>query len=283
MRPVPEAVRVFMAELDPEKRAATRLLQTCERTRGGSERFINNVAALLCAYQEPQMLEAFLRIVPNDTPLGFRVEGIDLRGSEWRGRYLHGMEFETCVLDEADFSGTHISDLRVVGTSLHDADFRDARIESMTIDNAERVFGRAESLALLARLGAHTGLERASVRASIMDERRSEIVALVRGRLNRFYVPGSSDAEDSRWDSSIQERNIYGGMRQGDAKFIRSKVVPRMVSSGILERTRRHGLVIYHLTDVAKDDARALIERDEVTGYVGELIERLLGREPAVT
>jgi hypothetical protein len=281
IRPLPEEVRAFIAELDVRGETARRLLTACGESARRSARFVNNVAALIAAYGEREVLDTFLRVVPSDVPLGFRIESLDLSDSQWTDRYLHGMEFVNCSLMGATFVGAHISEMALLHTNVRNARFDETRIDSLTVDRGERIFGRPDVLATLDRLGAITGLERPDVRASLVQEGRLQLIELIRGRLNRFYVAGRSDTEDSRWDSSIQERNLYGGVNPAAAKFVKSKLVPRMVSVGILERSRAHGLVIYRLTDAAEDDARALMERDEVTGLVAELVERLSGREQA--
>lgn len=275
LRPIPEEVRSFVAEVDDSQGMAHWLLEGADLSARSSERFANNAAAILCAYGASRLLNRFLAIVGRDVPLGFRVDGLDLRDSDWRDRFLHGMEFGNCALDHADFGGAHISELELYGTSVKGTAFENARIDSLAIDHAERVYGRAEVLGALARLGATTGLDDAATRRHVVEERRTEVIAIVTSRLHRFYVAGTSDTADSRWDSSIQERNLYGGVHPAEAKFVKSKVVPKMVSLGILQRSRLHGLVIYHLTNHAEDDARALLERGEVTGVIAGLVDRL--------
>ena len=53
-----------------------------------------------------------------------------------------------------------------------------------------------------------------------------------------------------------------------------------MVKTEILGSFRKHAVVIYHLLDDARNDARALVERDEVVGKVEAAVRRLVDDQP---
>ena len=276
-RPLPEEVRSFLAELDETAALPAALLGGGGVAERPSERLVNNVGALCGSYGDPRLVTTLVQVAPIEVPLSFAVFGLDLADSNWSKRFINGMQFTDCDLSRASFQATHVSELTLRTTLVEGADFSGARIDSLLIDGHERRFGQLECLRALADMGASTGLTTPAARKDLRAARRREIVEIVKGRLNRFYVAGASDRADSRWDDSILERNLYGGVRPGDAKFIKSKVVPRMLSLGILERSRLHGNYVFHLTDAAEDDARTLMEQGEPAGLLEELVDRLAG------
>jgi hypothetical protein len=275
-RPLPEEVRSFLAELDSAAQLPATLLGEQGVQTHPVERLVNNVGALCGTYGDPRLIMDLLSRVPIELPLAFGVSDLDLRGSDWSRRFINGMQFSACNLTGASFRDSVVSELTLRDVRLEGTDFQGARIDSLLIDGRDRLFGRLDCLRALAERGASVGLD-APARKNLRDARRQEIVEIVKGRLKRFYVAGASDRADSRWDGSIIERNLFGGMRPGDAKFTKSKVIPRMLGLGVLERSRLHGNWMFHLTDVAEDDARVLMERDETTGVIAELVDRLVG------
>ncbi len=274
-RPLPEDVRRFVGDLDLAADLPGMLLENGMISDRPSSALANNVAALLAAYRRRDLLSAFLRVLPTDCPLSFRIQELDLSGSDWRGRYLQGVEFVSCSLDGADFTSAHISELGLIETSVSGARFNGARVDSVALDFSDRAFGQLEVMNALRSRGAETGEQEPEVRRSLAERRREEIVDIVKGRLRRFYVAGRSDTQDSRWDSSILERNLFGGVDPGQMKYVRSKVVPRMLSLNILGRQRAYGDHVYHLSNEAEDDARRLLEDEEVLGMVKGLVDRL--------
>ena len=279
-RPLPEEVRLFIAELDKSAAFPSRLLQLLTVASKPTEKLANNVGALCAAYRAPELVESFLEVVPIEVSLGFDLEGVDLAGFDWSRRFLQGMKFLNCNLEGTNFQECMISEIILAGSQLSDADFRGAQIDSLTLEFGRRVFGTPDALETLANQGASCGIESPEVRNGIREQQRAELVEVVRGRLYRFYVPGQTSPTASKWDSSISERNLLGGVKPALLKFVKSEVIPAMLKEGVLARRRQHGLVIYDLADAAEDDARALIERQEVVGTVAEVVSRLAPRSP---
>jgi hypothetical protein len=95
------------------------------------------------------------------------------------------------------------------------------------------------------------------------------------GERREELVPERRIAKGSKWDVSILEMNLLGGLNQFDRRFAVSKLIPELVRAGLLTRVREHGNVVYRLKDEAKDDARRLIEEGEVSGLIETAFERL--------
>jgi hypothetical protein len=185
------------------------------------------------------------------------------------------MEFVGCDLRDARFNRSILQDVAFNRSDLAGAEFEGFEADTVAFDFDLRTFGNAQTARELEARGARTGLESTDVSAKVEATWRDEIVDLVTGRLRRFYLPGAHGPAGSRWDQSILENNVLGGLDARSRTFVRRRVVPEMVSVGILSRWREHGDIVYRLEDTAKDDARALLERGEVTGMIAELIDRL--------
>jgi hypothetical protein len=259
------------------------LTAALKRVRSQTMALVSNVGGVCAEYRDADLIKRLLARLPRDVVLSFRLVGIDLSGSDWSGRFLQGMDFTNCSLVGADFSGSALSDVALNRTAVDGARFTDAAVESLTLGFDERVFGTADALERLATLGADCGFENKERQQTLREKRHEELVELVRGRLGRFYVAGREGSEDSRWDSSIQERNLLGGVKPSDRRFIKSRLIPAMVSCGVLARRRAHGLVIYDLTDAAEDDARALMEGHDLVGTIEAVVDRLEARDASTT
>lgn len=276
-RPLPEEVRSFLSEIDKQASLADTLLESGIAVARPSDRLANNLGWVLAGYSRTDLVRAFVAQLPKDVPLSFQVRGLDLSGADFSGRFLQGMEFIECDLDEASFAQCNVTEVAFGSTSLLQTDFRGATVDSITLDYGERIFGRLDCLRELEGRGAVTDLREKAKQRDFHSERRAEVIEIVRGRLNRFYIAGTSGAPDSRWDSTIIERNLFGGVKPGESKYVKSKVIPRMIGMGVLGRSRAHGNVLYHLMDSSEDDARRLMENDEVCGVIEELVDRLVG------
>jgi hypothetical protein len=189
---------------------------------------------------------------------------------------LNGMEFSECNLENATLAGSAIGELSLHKTSIKGTNFADALPESVQFDYAARVFGSvAVSRALQSRGAA--GLRRPQ--AEIIDlERdwRKDVTELLVSRLRRFYIPGPGGApEGSRWDPSISERNLFGGLKPSFRHFTGSELVPEMLKQGILTRHREHNTVVYRLEADARDSARRLLEQGAVEASIKDVIDRL--------
>ena len=280
-RPLPEEVRTFLAEVDRDQIVPNRLIESLDASQRPTNRMADNIGSVYADYRSPELVAGLLEKLPDDVLLGFSLRGLDLSGSNWSERVLHGMEFTGCKLDGADFKDSAISEISIHRTSVDGTDFRGASIDSLTVDFGQRVFGTADALERLDALGAECGIKTKEEKRSLHGERRQELIEIVRARLNRFYLADMAGGiAGSRWDSSIQERNLLGGVKPSQIKFVKSKVVPAMVRAGVLERRRTHGLVIYDLTNECEDDARVLLERGELAGSIAEVVDRLLARDP---
>ena len=220
-RPIPEEVRGFLAELDPGGNLPRRLLDQLAATTRPAERLISNLGALIASYESRELLQALLTRVPHDVGLAFSVRDLDLSDSNWAGRLLITFSFEDCDLSRADFTDCVIADLSLDRTIIDDADFTDAGIDSLVVAGGPRTFGTPDAYRLLTERGAECGLKTESRRRSVKDQRREQLIKIIRDRLYRFYRPGQVGTSGSRWDSSIQEKNLLGGVAPGDSKFVK--------------------------------------------------------------
>jgi hypothetical protein len=278
-RPLPDEVAEFVGEVDEERALAERLLSVLERNERPSERFAKNLGAAISAYEDPVLMASYLRCLPTGIPLNLQLRSMDLSETDWSGRIAYKLEFASCRLDGASFAGSMISDLTLIDASIEGTDFSDVSIETLTLGYGDRVFGRLDVLRTLADRGALCDLPSATPKRTLEQQRRDEIKEIVKSRLKRFYLAGSApDHSGSRWDSSIKEMNLLGGVDPSDRRFVTARVLPAFRTEGILEKRRAHGDVIYDLRNVAEDDARALIERDEVVGAIAAVIDRLQGK-----
>lgn len=277
-RPIPEEVRSFLAELDPDAKLLRAILEDKASVRGGSERFINNLGAVCSSYRNLEQFNRFIEIAPKEAFLNLQVDRLDLSQTDWSGRFLQEVRFENCKLSGASFSDAYVAELWLVNTDVKGADFAGSSIDALNLGGGQWFHGRSDVLFQLQRIGAKTGLEEASVVQDLRIQRREEVIEILRSRLNRFYLAGDSDGSDSRWDTSIQERNFLGGVKPSERRFVKSQLIPAMRSEGVVEQSRAYGLVIYNLVHGAEDDARALMESDELRGRVASVVERVLAK-----
>jgi hypothetical protein len=275
-RPIPEEVTRWCAELDSDRKLPENLLDELNRASTPSAGLVQNIAAICAAYGNPALVMRVLTAAPTDLPLALRLEHLDLSRSNFSGRYFQELVFDECKLDQSDFSDSLIAELSLDKCSVSGALFEGATIESIALDYGERVFGPPEALRLLDERGARAGLEHKQAIAKARSNRSEKVIETVKRRLGRFYVPGATGShEGSKWKGEIVERNLYGGLDPADRKWVKSKVIPSMVSTDVLVRRRNHGMTLYRLTENAEDDARALIEKGQLTGRIKNLVARL--------
>ena len=220
----------------------------------------------MASYRRADLLLEFLAQVPPDVGIQFDVAGLDLSRTDWSGRLFLGMSFTDCNLDEAKFNKCAIADVAFNRCSLADAEFRDATVDSLVFSGGVRIFGTPDAFDELETRGADCGLTSEARAVTVRREREQRVVGMVRDRLYRFYRPGQAGPEGSRWDSSIKENNLFGGVAPQDRKFAKKKLIPALRSAGLISARRAHGEVIYDLDNDGEDDARVLIERNEVRG-----------------
>jgi hypothetical protein len=275
-RPLPEEVCNWCSELDTDRLLPLTLLNELEQSRSPSQAVAKNTAALCSAYSDRALIERFLAATPAELPLSVRISELDLSESDWSGRYIQELELTGCDLRRSRFEGSSITELTINRSSLEAASFANAAVQSIAVNAGERIFGPPEVLTALERLGADCGVQDEETRQQVGASWRDELKETIRSRLRRFYVPGLGDtAAGSRWKGEIQEKNLLGGLDQAERKWIKSKVIPKMISLGILSRRSPQGMTLYLLTNDAEDDARALIERGELIGLMRELVDRL--------
>lgn len=278
-RPLPEEVSGLVPELGGTSYIDMVLRATCDSQVGLSEQLLSNLGQLCAAYSDANAAERIQAIADLarscQVALGFRIVDLDLSGIDFSQEILSGMEFAGCNLTGASFRRAILQHVSFSDTILDAAEFDGFEADTVTFDYDIRAFGSAQTARELEERAAHTGLEDASLSAEVDATWRSEIADLVTGRLRRFYLPGAHSTAGSRWDQSILENNLLGGLEPRARAFVRRRIVPEMVSVGIVSRWREHGDVVYRLEDAAKDDARALIENRVVQGRVSELVDRL--------
>jgi Pentapeptide repeats (9 copies) len=211
--------------------------------------------------------------------LGFRIANVDLRGTDWSGRILDGMEFVNCDLSGARFDDATIRQIAFQSCKLKGATFNNALPHSVQFDYGPRLFGTAVMEALRARGVAQLEDEEQTLE-DLEQDWRVRVKDLLTSRMRRFYVGGTEGSKGSRWDTSILELNLLGGLNQYDRRYASSELLPKLVRDGVLIRAREHGNVVYRLSDDAKDDARRLIEDGKVSGMMEAVLERLSAVEP---
>jgi hypothetical protein len=273
-RPIPEAVAGFVAELG-DRSTAQSLFSCLGEQRTSSELLTNNVAAIVQAYRDPDLLQEFLHASDARLPLSLRLQDTRISEVSFSDRIYEDIQFVRCDLSQADFRRSTIQHLALHETSVDGSLFEGVEAHSMTLDFRTRLFGTGPILRLLAERGADCGPDFRKRLESLSRTRRDELHEIVKARLRRFYVPGMMGPEGSRWDTSIKEATLLGGLSPPDRFFVASAVVPEMRRLRLISRQREHGQVIYRLEDEAKDDARKLIENDEEVGRVRALIDRL--------
>jgi hypothetical protein len=270
-RLLPEGVATFVTELSGEK--AVENLIGCMAPQSSSM-LIDNIGSICASLRDPLYLRRFFELAPRETALTIRVEETDLSRADLGSRVLGRTQFVNCSLAGASFRGSVLRDVAFHGCDLTGAVFEGASPEIVTLDYTHRLFGAPSIFRALIERGAYCGPDFEVIEQEATVTWRTTIKELIRSRLRRFYVAGPA-AEGSRWDVSIRDRNLLGGLDQSSRMFVLADVIPAMVGLGILKREREHGEVIYRLQVKARDDARALIERDQEVGLVAELVERL--------
>ncbi len=274
MRPLPEAVAGFVGDLAKEQ-TASQLLKCVGDVPVATGYLAPNLAAICTAFRSPGLLRKFLETVDRSVPLGFRVEQTNLEGFDWSGRVLNRMEFEGCNLRAARFAGSTITEIAFHQCDLMGADFGHSYPEAAVFDYGPRIFGALAVADALHARGAAGVEEEAKVIQDLTEQRRSKVRDLLLSRLRRFWVPGPAGPEGAKWDLSILEKNVLGGLPAVDRRFASSELIPEMEKCGILERRREHNQVVYGLADGAKDFARRFIEDDVLEGPLLEVLDRL--------
>lgn len=270
-RPLPEQVAHFLAELGASKEALTLVDALGPHA---PETLINNLGKVTSAYRNRSLFEEFLRKASGSVPLSVWIRDFELADMDFSHRILGRVEFVDSNLSGADFTGVSAQEFGFHNCRLDGAVFRATEIQSASFDYKQRLFGTLPVQKELAKRGADCGIDLEEKAEDLEDRRKAQIRDTVAGRFRRFYRPGSGERA-STWDLSISERNLLGGLSPGNRGFVASEVIPQMITCGILSRWREHGLAVYRLEDAAKDDARALLEREEVIGHVRLLLERL--------
>ncbi len=273
-RPIPEAVREFCCELDEGAEVPKRLLEITRASVRPSERLASNVASVCVSYNNVDLIHELLDAIPAGVPFELEVQSQDLRGLRWSDRYLTSLKLTDVDLRGTVFDGTVIGELILADTNVEGTVVSALTVDSLAVGYGKRVFG-THILVELAGLGADAGLEEGAIPASIAVNRHAELIEMLRRRLKRFYNAGEEGVADSTWDKSISERNLLGGVAPAQAKFMKSQVIPAMLKAGLLERRRMQGQIIYDLSNASEDDARALLEREEVVGVVEATLVRL--------
>lgn len=273
-RPLPEEVASFIAELEQPSFVET--LLDCAAPLGHGANYLSRNVSLVCAaFGTREAIASLLRAVDEGVPLGFRVEGVDLVETDWSGRILDGMEFVNCDLSGARFHGATIREISFQNCRIERAFFDNAIPDTVQLDFGPRIFGATAVVEALRALGAE-GLEEEE---ECLEDREREwrdwVKELLASRMRRFYVPGIEGSKGSRWDVSILEMNLLGGLDQLKRRYASSELIPELVKTGVLFRVREHGNVVYRLGDEAKDDARRLIEDEEVAGLMESVLQRL--------
>lgn len=272
-RPIPEEVAAFFAELATAVDFDALLQCVPDPRFVTSEMLIANVGAVTAASRSRESILRFLTTAGRDVPLTLRVSSVDLGKADFSNRVLKSVAFLDCSLERASFSGAVLQNVSFQNCRLDDADFSDINADIVTIDFENRLFGTLHAVQALAGLGAVTN-QLPEVRPSVADEWRNEVREAVRRTLGRFYVPGASGPEGSKWDISRKEAGLYRGLDQESRWFVVNRVLPELVRQGVLSRWREHGDGMIRLE--ARDEARALIEQDQEVGAIRKAIERLL-------
>lgn len=274
LRHLPEAVVAGVIELGDDD-VARRLVDLGADHGIQSTQLADNLAALCAQLGEWGPIARLLEVTDLSLPVSLRLRGFNLAQVEIPARAYGEVEIVDSELGGARFNGSTIQRLSICNSTLDDASFVDTSIESALFDFEDSVYGDFPVRERLSSLGADAGLGEETTQRREAETHRDRIVAFVEGRLRRFYVPGPSGTMGSKWDSAIQERNLLGGLSQGERPWANRDVIPAMMRAGLITRTRRHNLIIYELADEAEDDARVLIEDGIVQGLVADAVDRL--------
>ena len=273
-RPLPEEVAAFLAELEGADFVET-LLECVRPLSHGSNYLSGNISLVCSAFQSREAVILLLGAIEKTVPLGFRVHDVDLAETDWSGRVLDGMEFVNCDLSRARFDDAAIREVAFQNSTLEGASFQNAIPDSVQFDYGPRVFGATAVVEALRPHGV-TGIEgEKEVLEDLAQDWGDHVTQLIASRMRRFYVAGAGGSKGSKWDVSILEMNLLGGLNQFDRRFAVSKLIPGLVRGGVLSRVREHGNVVYRLNDEAKDDARRLIEEEEISGLIETALARL--------
>jgi hypothetical protein len=273
-RPLPEEVAAFVAELE-RPAFSTTLLDCVSPIVHGANYLSRNVASICAAFRTRDAINSLLRAIDGSVPLGFRIAGIDLSGTDWADRILDGMEFVNCDLSEARFDGATIRDIAFQNCNLGHASFANAVPDSVQFDYGSRIFGTTAVIEALRDRGVSGMEEEGESLEDLELEWRDWVKGLLASRMRRFYVAGVEGSKGSKWDRSILEMNLLGGLDQFERRYASSELIPELVKTGVLTRVREHGNVVYRLNGEAMDDARRLIEDDEASGLMDDVLERL--------
>ncbi len=276
-RPLPEEVVRFAVELDRDRQIPKHLLGLVRGEVHLSAQLANNVASVCASYADSKLLAELFESVPADLPLELALSSQDLRDLRWSERYFASLKLVNVDLRGAVFDGTVVNELVLADTRVDGADVAALIVESISINFGTRIFGSVKALEELARLGADAGFSDGEPPADVVAEHEAAVRERIRSRLKRFYNAGQEGVADSKWHSSIQERNLLGGIGSSEIKYVKREIVPALLKARVIDRRRAHGLVIYDLLHEAEDDARLLIEKDELVGLVLAAYRRLVG------
>jgi hypothetical protein len=275
-RPLPEEVAAFVAEIEPLGFVET-LLTCAGPINHGANYLIRNLSILCAAFRNRVAIESLLRATDEAVPLAFRIADVGLEGTNWSARVLDGMEFVNCDLSGALFDGAQIREIAFQNCNLENASFDGALPDSIQFDYGPRLFGTSVVEALRTRGIAHLESEKETIE-NLEQSWRGYVKELLISRMRRFYIAGTDGSKGSRWDVSILELNLLGGLNQLDRRYSVSELIPELVKNRVLVRVREHGNVVYRLSDDAKDHARRLIEDGEASGPIETVLDRISTR-----
>lgn len=272
-RPLPEEVARFLAETDRGDNVFTAICRGVGLVTSSGGYLVANLSELCQAFRSRQAVECLFESVDRSVSLDLQLENVDLSGLDLGERMFDRLQLVDCDLQGARFGNAVIRELSTSNCRFRDASFGPGVPESLQIDFGPREFEPIKIQSALRALGV-VGLdfgekEEEALELSWRDRAREILVS----RLRRFVSGRVGQAV--LWDQSISEQNLFGGLAQVERHTVSQIIVPEMTRQGVLTRHREHNLIVYRLTDAAKDDARALVIGGAEQGRIREVLDAI--------
>jgi hypothetical protein len=204
-----------------------------------------------------------------------RLNEVDLSGFVAPERMFERLEFINCTLHGADFSRTMIRELAISGSDMSDAMLAEGSPEVLQLDFAGREFEPVRIRALLKGIGV-AGLEAEAEDLSVLEATWKErMTELLTSRLRQFQAAQAGQV--LLWDRNISERNLLGGLNQVDRLATTQALIPALLRQGVITRRREHNTVVYHLTDVGRQDGNPFLTSGTVQGSIEAALNEVAG------
>ena len=270
-RPLPEEVGRFLAETERGDAVFTAICSGVGLVTSNGGYLPANLAGLCTAFRSRSAVECLLKSIHTSVVLDLKVSGVDLSGLDLGERMFDRLQLVDCDLRDVRFGDALIREFSVSNCELSNARFGPGVPESLQVDFGARDFEPLKIQAALRARGV-AGLELAQDEEEKLELNwRESVRQTLISRLKKFV--GSRVGQAVLWDQSISEKNMFGGLGQIERHTVSQILIPELRRHGVLTKHREHSLVIYRLTDGAKDDARALIVDGDEQGTILDTLD----------